>query len=77
MKMKICHLILKYEYYDSIADGRKTVEYRDNTPYWRKRLLDADRVTFHRGYTKTTITFGIRYVTFNGQIELHLGARVG
>lgn len=75
--MKICHLILKHKYYDLIDSGKKTIEYRDNTPYWRKRILDADAVTLHRGYTNTTMTFMIKFkVPKEKQIEIHLGGRL-
>ena len=75
--MKTCHLILKHEYYDLIDKGKKTVEYRDNTPYWRKRILDALKVIFHRGYTNVTMTFYIKFkVLLHGQIQIHLGKRL-
>lgn len=74
------HLVLKSKYYDAIQRGDKTVEYRNNTPYWRKRIAQkwnsngGNTVTFHKGYTKTTMTFHIKLLVLNGnQIELHLG----
>jgi len=76
MSLKTVHLILCGYYYDLIERGKKTIEYRDNTPYWNKRLLNADRVTFHRGYTNITMTFAIRYITYNHQIKLHLGLKL-
>ena len=63
--MKALHLVLKHKWYDMIDSGIKTEEYRERTPYWEKRLVQAylngriDCVTFHRGYTKTTMTFRI------------------
>jgi len=75
--MKTCHLILTYENYYLIDTGKKTVEYRNNTPYWRKRILDADRVTFHQGYTNVTTTFSIRrFKILAGKIEIHLGTQL-
>lgn len=38
--MKILHLVLKKKWFDLIASGVKTEEYRDVKPYWEKRLLD-------------------------------------
>lgn len=67
--MKTLHLVLKHKWYDMIEAGVKTEEYRNRTPYWEKRLVQAvlngliDRVTFHRGYTNTTMTFIIEAVT--------------
>lgn len=52
-----------------IEAGIKKHEYRERTPYWEKRLVQAvlngliDSATFHRGYTKTTMTFIIEAVT--------------
>lgn len=83
----VLHLVLKHQYYDAIDRGEKTVEYRENTEYWRRRIVPkwnsngGNKVVFHRGwtdYTKKTMTFAIKDVVFNGDtIELHLGARQG
>lgn len=40
--MRILHLTLHRKWFDLIAAGRKTVEYRKDTKYWRKRIFDAD-----------------------------------
>ena len=34
------HLVLKGKWYDLIASGEKTEEYREPKPYWIKRILD-------------------------------------
>ena len=76
--MKTCHLILKHKWFDLIQQGKKLVEYRRNTPYYRKRIRGADRVVFHRGYTSQTMTFAIQDKAAVGStIEIHLGARLG
>lgn len=36
--MKKLHLILKRKWFEMIASGEKTEEYRDCSPYWTKRL---------------------------------------
>ena len=43
---------LKYEYYDAIESGEKTVEYREYTEGWAKKLLSRPMKTikFSRGY---------------------------
>lgn len=76
------HLILKHEYYDAIdRGGEKDVEYRENTEYWRKRIIGKESVTFHRGYTNQTMTFAISYLVVPEKdereyyIEIHLGQR--
>jgi len=55
--MKILHLTLKKKWFDLIASGKKTKEYRARKPYWEKRLLDKkgfaiefDEVHFRNGY---------------------------
>lgn len=54
--MKILHLTLKKKWFDLIAIGKKTMEYRENKPYWQKRLLDGeepkffDIIRFKNGY---------------------------
>lgn len=62
--MKILDLSLKWHWYDEIASGRKTEEYRQITPFYHKRIMDHsckliggpictfkkyDAVRFHRG----------------------------
>lgn len=54
------HLVLKHQWFDMIASGEKPEEYRDRTPYWKKRIWDRrheiDEIVFHRGYTSETMT---------------------
>lgn len=38
--MKVLHLTLKKKWFDMIASGDKTEEYRDFNDYWIKRLCD-------------------------------------
>lgn len=69
------HLVLKGKWYDMVASGEKKEEYRALNNYYKSgRLLDMDYpdgfvdgtfapahpyVSFHRGYTKTTMMFKI------------------
>ena len=32
---------VRQQYYDAIVSGKKTVELRRDTPYWRKRLIEG------------------------------------
>ncbi|HBN26819.1 MAG TPA: hypothetical protein DD405_05060 [Desulfobacteraceae bacterium] len=54
--MKILHLTIKKKWFDLIASGKKTMEYRENKPYWQKRLLNGETpkvfnfVRFKNGY---------------------------
>jgi hypothetical protein len=51
-EQKVLSLVLKREYFDAILEGRKKIEYRDNTDYWRRRLdgRTFDEVHFRNGY---------------------------
>lgn len=50
----ILHLTLLKKWFDLIASGKKTKEYRDIKPYWTKRLLGKkfDEIYFKNGYSK-------------------------
>ena len=73
---KTCHMVLMHKWFDLIDKGLKKVEYRRLCDYWLKRLEDADRVTFHRGYTSQTMTFEIEHITLSDHIEIKLGKRL-
>lgn len=38
------HLVLKRKWWDMIASGEKTEEYREIKPYWEKRLLNEKAI---------------------------------
>jgi len=52
--MKILHLTLHRKWFDLIATGQKTEEYREIKPYWDSRLKDRDYdiIHFRNGYGK-------------------------
>jgi len=74
--MKTAHLILKHKWFDLIEKGKKKVEYRKNTAYYRKRLFDANNVTLHRRYSNRTMTFEIELIVDSNPIEIYLGKRL-
>lgn len=49
--MKTLDLVLKRKWYDMIASGEKTEEYREIKPYWVKRLIEPINL-FGRDYCK-------------------------
>ena len=69
---KILHLNLFRKYFDQIAEGTKTIEYRKKTDYWKKRIEDReyDYIQFRNGYAKIAPTMLVEYngyeVGFNG-----------
>ena len=64
---KIHHLNLYRKYFDAIADGTKTTEYRDKTDYWKRRLEDReyDVIKFRNGYAKDAPTMLVEYKGYN------------
>lgn len=49
----ILHLTLFRKYFDLINAGLKKEEYRNNTPFWQKRLSKQyDTIIFRNGYSK-------------------------
>ena len=61
--MKILHLNLYRKYFDEIADGTKTTEYRDKTDYWKKRIegKEYDMIKFRNGYAKDAPTMLVEH----------------
>jgi len=72
---KILHLNLYRKYFDAIADGTKTVEYRNRTDYWKRRIegREYDIIKFRNGYAKDASTMLVEYkgydIGFNGVCE--------
>ena len=50
--VSVLHLNLHREFFSQIAKGRKRIEYRSQTPYWKKRLENRkyDVIQFRNGY---------------------------
>ena len=59
------HLILKTCWYNMITQVIKREEYRENKPYWKKRLFSHKytHVCFHRAYTNETMTYKIESIS--------------
>ena len=80
--MKILHLNLYRKYFDAIVNGTKTIEYRDKTDYWKKRIenREYDIIKFRNGYAKNAPTMLVEYKGYSlnhteigEQYELKLG----
>ena len=76
-EQEILHLVLKRKYFDQIAEGTKTIEFRDKTDYWKKRLenREYDVIKFRNGYAKDAPTMLVEYkgYTIGEEYELKLG----
>ena len=74
---KILHLNLYRKYFDQIAEGTKTIEYRDKTDYWKKRIEDRDYdiIKFRNGYAKDAPTMLVEYGGYDitDRYEIKLG----
>ena len=74
---KILHLNLYRKYFDAIADGTKTTEYRDKTDYWKRRIEDReyDVIKFRNGYAKDAPTMLVEYNGYDitDRYEIKLG----
>ncbi len=68
----ILHLNLKKEYFEEIKSGKKTLEYRLKTDFWKKRLLNReyDQVHFKCGYPKLSDTSKIIRKKYLGYREV-------
>lgn len=80
--MNSLHLTLTKKWFDKIASGRKTHEFRLVKPYWTKRLEGKhyDRVVFKNGYRRDSPTIRVEFTglsrfTFKGVnlYVIHLG----
>jgi hypothetical protein len=51
---EVLHLNLHREFFAEIAAGHKHIEYRKQSPYWRKRLEGRkyDAIVFRNGYAR-------------------------
>ena len=54
IQKSILHLTLLRKWFDLIASGEKTKEFRDIKPYWTTRFLNKefDEIYFKNGYSK-------------------------
>lgn len=64
MKFQKTFLVLKAKWYDLIKSLEKTSEFRDNTPYFRTRLLNKPitHIVFQKGYGKDKILAEVKEV---------------
>lgn len=61
-KIETLHLVLNRQWWNMIASGVKTEEYREFKPFYVGRFIlnDFRRVTFHLGYTNKIMIFEIK-----------------
>lgn len=69
--MPTLKIVIKAEWFDEIASGRKTIEYRDVTPFWTSRLFDEngkrrayEKIEFINGYNTDARRMMVEYLGF-------------
>lgn len=62
-KPAILHLNLHHEFFAQIAAKTKRIEYRSQTPYWRKRLENRhyDVIQFRNGYATNAPVMAVEF----------------
>lgn len=78
--MKTLHLTLKKKWFDMIASGEKTEEYREIKEYWNRRLLGKtyDVVKFRNGYSKNAPSMIVELKSISRECGvIHWGAPIG
>lgn len=76
---KMIHLVVKHEWYNKIASGERTEDYREVTPYYDKIFKDItnnDFVCFHRGKCDGRKIFRIKSISI-GEGKEEWGAEKG
>jgi len=76
--MELLQLVLHREFFQAILDGAKTVEYRDRTDYWERRLNNREytHIRFRNGYLTVAPEMVVELKKIKKtkkQFELHLG----
>lgn len=75
--LTVLHLVLKFDWFDKIASGEKTTEYRECSEHWNKRFENNhyDLVRFQRGYYKNpaNMLFEVKSIKkWHGSNDLNL-----
>ena len=74
---EVLHLVLMKDPFERIMNGTKTIEYRDRTDYWNRRLYGKDIkwINFQYAYHKnpTHMVVEVTDVKITDRWEMHLG----
>jgi len=70
--METLKIVIKRQWFDEIASGKKKIEYREVKPFWQSRLYDAngkkrkyDNIEFINGYNVDAKRMVTKYEGFN------------
>lgn len=77
--MATLKIVIKAEWFDEIASGKKTIEYRDVTPFWTSRLFDEngkrrayEKIEFINGYNTDARRMIVEYLGFTTRNNTYL-----
>ena len=82
LEKKPLFLIMEKVWFDEILGGRKKIEYRDDSPFYRSRLMNKngqfrnyENAFLQVGYNKDgqRMTVEIKNIVLHGEFEIHLG----
>lgn len=82
LEKKPLFLIMEKVWFDEILSGSKKIEYRDDSPFYRSRLMNKkgqfrnyENALLQVGYNKDAqrMTIEIKDIVLEGDFEIHLG----
>lgn len=70
---RVLHLTIKKKWFDDILSGSKKLEFRQNKPYWNRRLdgKHFDEVLFRNGYRKDSPTMRVEILSINRWVYVY------
>lgn len=76
--METLKIVIKKQWFDEIASGKKKIEYREVKPFWQSRLYDTngkkrkyDRIEFINGYNVDANRMITKYEGFEKRANLY------
>ena len=77
-KIPTLKIVIKSEWFDEIASGKKKIEYRDISPFWTSRLFDKngkkrtyDQIEFINGYNADAKRMITKYEGFEKKGKIY------
>ena len=77
--VRVLHLTLKRQWFDMIASGEKTIEYREIKDYWTNRFytktsaIQFDEIHFRNGYKKDAPFMRVKWLGIGTSYDSPLG----
>ncbi len=84
--VRVLHLTIKRQWFDMIASGEKTTEYREMKPYWSRRFYGSckfllfpirfDEVHFRNGYGKSAPFMRVKWLALGTDFDSPIGPQL-